>query len=439
MSLSTFLDSLSISNVRQDKVELSIGEWTVDAIDSEMTGFLRYLGDREAHQRRNVHSAFQLDARIGQNESRVRVAVLSSKRGRGYREMAPLFGGYLNAKRISQSEGNDRYVLSLKLSVNPTRFCVYQPTPYRTEVGGERQLPIQPVLFATQDSTSYKGEESLDNNDNVILSPPARLNASNNFWERNFQRYLTGIVNYIDEELIAYLSQGFTVRNFEERYSLRYVENYWDIPCDDAVELVHRFLPSFSALANNSSLQFYPVNGVSIDQTSPSLKGEFRNGEKLKIYAKTPQRIRVEVEHTPPKNPSLMPERRYSTTDLSQLFFLFNSLSQDAHSLTDTFVRALWEHSSLANLTPSSGLHFIREFYSSVDDSQLANQLITLFSTQGGISSSSISNEWRDTLNDLCGLGLVERKGRPINKYVVAPRFLRAIQGLSSSSGAMTF
>jgi len=427
-AMSDISEYLTIDNVRQDKVEITIGRWIVGSVDTEMTGFLQYLGSDEAHYRRHIYRAFQSDDRISPVTA-YNLKVLSSRRGRTHAQMAPLFAGNLNVRRMRELDNYEQYSLRLKLSINPTRFCVYQETPYRTRSLG-RQISGSTQLFATQNRTSYKSEHSLDGNDNVILRPGAEINASHQFWEQNFRRYISEIETYFNEELASYISDGFRLLDFENTYIVKRLENYWDIQVNDAVAFVKSLEPTFIALSNDSSISIYSDADLFHEGSAICLRGKFRSGERLKIYAKTNNRVRIEVEHRYDSNPNLSESRTYSRQGLDDLFEFFSGAATSSTHLATEFWQTIRRHASLSETGSGSALYFVRELYSVVGDIELAGEILSLMVNQGGVPTNRLTPEMKAAFRSLTTAGLTERHGRPLNRYVIAPRFQASLSHL---------
>jgi hypothetical protein len=186
------LDSvLSAEDARHDKIQLDIGEWFISSIDIEMAGFIQYLGSDDRSTSRNKYRAFQVDNYVNDFTAK-RLSILSPKSGRGELDNAPLFSGQLIIRKMPTSGNIDNYALKLKLQINPTRFCVYQPLPLRRRNENSIQrVPSNPsVLFAKQDCFSHANERTLDNKDNALLKPVSKINGSRELYQQNVRRYI---------------------------------------------------------------------------------------------------------------------------------------------------------------------------------------------------------------------------------------------------------
>jgi len=419
------LDTVFNANdAKQDKIELDIGEWFVQAIDSEMTGFIHCLGSQERDQAHSPYRAFQADNHLNSPTIK-RLQILKPKYGRGLLDNAPLFGGYLEVRKVAATEQQDSYVLKLKLRINPTRFCAYQPTPSRVRHNNkiERRLAESFVLFAKQDRISHATERTLDYKDNALLKPVSKLNGSRDLWQQNLERYISSISAYLSNEINEYRSGGFTLRAFEPYYSLKSIETYWDIKCDNPVVTIKSLESDFLTLGNNTSTSYYNDAGALTEGSAIALRAEFKTGQRLKLYAKTNKRIRVEIEHKYSQNPSLAEKRTYTATNIDDLLSMVNFASYESSRLANNFISSLSKYSNHADILNGNALTFIQMIYRQLNDIELAEEVSSLLTVSGGVPTGSAKGKYKKALEDLMSAGIIIRKGRPDNRYVIAPRF----------------
>jgi hypothetical protein len=338
---------------------------------------------------------------------------------------APLFGGYLEVRKIAATEQLDSYILKLRLRINPTRFCAYQPTPSRVKRDNkiERRLAESFVLFAKQDRISHATERTLDYKDNALLKPVSKLNGSRGLWQQNLERYISLISDYLSNEIDEYHSGGFILQGFESYYSLKSIETYWDIKCDNPITTIKSLERDFLTLGNNTSTSYYNDAGTLTEGSAITLRAEFKTKQRLKLYAKTNKRVRVEIEHKYNQNPALTENRTYTATSLEDLISLINFASHESSELANKFLSSLSEYSNHPSILSGNPLTFIQMIYRHLNDIELAEEISSLLTVSGGVPTGSAKGRYKEAFEKLILAGIIVRKGRPINRYVIAPRF----------------
>ena len=421
----------------EDKIELIVGNWQVQCVDVDFESFLRSLSSRSEMGDASFNFPACEFRNIGNSWSRKSVKILSPKLGRGLRSNAPLFSGKIQVNRVgNQNDFNgDSFRISLALSINPTRFCQYQhPIPNSLPRNLQRV-----VLFATQDKThSGTGDDyefSLDASDNVLLEPSAKTHAA--LWVTNLRRYIKSIENYFNDRLEQFrtITPGFTHRRPETSYSLRSIESYFEVKDESPIATVKQISQAFWALGNNTSESQYPVaNNLSIDGYSTALRTNFRDGEAFKVYAKTNKRIRLEVSRRHYENPNLMPNRAYRVNSLVDLISLIRYSSQLARESALGFLEHLDRYILNPQHSPYNAWRFLSAVLRVIPDSSSAHLLLDmLIGGGGGIKSSMVPAELKSDLKSLVNAGVIEYRGRPILRYVIAPRYQSVIPALLGS------
>lgn len=376
---------------------------------------------------------------IGNSWSRKTVKILSPKLGRGLRSNAPLFSGRIQVNRASSQNdfNSDSFRITLALSINPTRFCQYQlPIPSSSP----RSLQ-DTVLFATQDKIHTGAgddyEFSLDASDNVLLSSSARTHAAPRLWVTNLRRYIESIENYFNDrfEQFATTTPGFTYLRTETSYSLRSIESYFEVKDESPIATVKQISQAFWALGNNTSESQYPVaNNLSIDGYSTALRANIREGEALKVYAKTNKRIRLEISRRHYENPNLMPDRAYRVDSVASLISLIRYSSQLARESALGFLEHLDRYILNPQHSSFNAWRFLTAVLRAIPESSSAHLLMDmLIGGGGGIKSSIVPAELRSDLKSLVNAGVIEYRGRPILRYVIAPRYQSVIPALLGS------
>lgn len=434
-NISTISEYLGNENALQDKIEITLGRWVVEAIDIKMSEFLQHLGDSNNQSELGLAKAFVSKNSI-RDSYKYNLSILKPRYRNTLQDDAPLFSGKLVVTRIAHRATADVYNLVLHLSINPTRFCVYQEPPSEHTNSSTLRLSENTILFTKQDRTAYQDEESLDGKDNVILQPGAKSNSSDELWEQNLERYVQGIRLFFQGQIEAFESYtaGFSLNSYEEEYSIRKVENYWDIPIQEPLLFVKKIAPTFVALSNDTSIRTYNDAFERYQGSSSRLQGKYRNGEYFKIYAKTHRRIRLEVTHNFTENANHAVDRRYTVNNIEAFINFIDQSANVAKSLLDNVWIEITSHYSMSRFDANSGLTFVKRFYSIVNDADLAGDLLTELSTIGGVSSRRLSEGRRDALRALEQAGLVRHYTRPIYRYTVSPSFSNSVRALGLSN-----
>lgn len=413
---------LNISDVRQDKIDIHLGEWIIYAEDPRISDFIIFLG-RDRSNSINPNRAFQVNSSLDPVTYKKTIKILSSRYGNN---VAPLFSGQLIIKRINSTT----FSLKLQLSINPTRFCVYQNIGLR-----KRNSPGQhPKLFAIQDKIAHEGEYSLDQNDNVLLSSIAQVNGSERYYRHLRNKYLEGIINYIDEEISEFNISDFRLIRFEPYYSLRKIENYWDLNHENSIDAVKELEEGFRAITNTSLIAFYENLRIESSDAVIGLRCELRTGERLKIYAKTNKKIRVEIEHIYRNNESLTENRRYTTQQESEFLNMIEYSEQQATLIANQFLEVLRQQVNYPKLRQGRPIDFIREIYRAFNNIPMAEDFILKLTSSHGISRNDSLLYPPKVLAYLSKNCFIKYIHRPHCRYSVHPRFMNVTSKLLSKN-----
>jgi|GEM_PF-5988936 len=190
--------------------------------------------------------------------------------------------------KVWWAEHRGGFEFSLDLDLNLTRFVAH-----RSEAPHDSGDPLarNPTIGRSL------ARQTLDGNDNVLIGADrlgGQVFARRREWWRSWS------VTYHDlvlEDLVRCLTpEGFGIQAHIERVTLVKAEIYWEFSHTDATSVVSR-LSHEMASADGATRQFY--------STAPIQSGQERNAHwskialnravHLKLYAKTPTRIRVEL------------------------------------------------------------------------------------------------------------------------------------------------
>ncbi|MDR7092216.1 hypothetical protein [Cellvibrio fibrivorans] len=425
---------LSGTDARQDKISLFIGSWDINAMDVLMTAFVVSLGDPTRSHPTFQTIAFQQNNHVS-NIITKKVKFFRSKSGRGYKRDAPLFTGELVIKR----KLNNLYRLNLLVDINPTRFCVYQHTPIRTRASnGIRNLSPSIVLFATQDKIRHgNGEDlefTLDQSDNCLLTPSSKINASHPLYTDNLNRYLSSIVRYLEDEILEFQQTGFALLGKEEHYSVRNIETYWDIPCPTPTITLRQLEPLIRTSTNKLDINEYLSNELagstfSINDLTPCYTCYFRNGESLKLYAKTNKKIRLEVKYNFMKDSTLRSAWGTTPTNINRLFEFINYCSDMSTSTANDLISCLARNDTTRLRQEKSLVEFINSIYMNAPKEH-ATSILRMLASTDGITSSKAPEHLKSSLDKLVEKGVLMKQSGLSTRYIPQPRYLAASRKL---------
>ena len=284
------LNSITPSTCRTDKLEIMVD------------GEIRHEGGGHLVDTLGLMSTDD----VGSPETRVLNA--PSGAGRNYlhvKRRAWLFGGQLELR----SAGAGIRRVCLKLTLNPTRFAEHVRRVFAPHsIGDLEQIPLPDLLRHRLEVTSAIADETLDEQDN-LLGPSPWATEVTRHWPRFVAFYASSVVRLIETDfnqrsacVNAYASSPAALRlcsPSETCPSIGYIEQYVELQVDDMLSV----FPVFEQAIREA--------GMTVDVTTRSyveyvsgrthsarwMSTWLREGENLKVYSKTPNRLRVEVEY----------------------------------------------------------------------------------------------------------------------------------------------
>lgn len=428
MTASNLLDFIASPNkAKQDKVDIEIGTWTVRSIAPLISEFIACIGTRERDTHPKNFRAFYSHSDMIQIGNYKEIEILSSNTHSS--EPRPLFSGKLRIRR----EIDNNFKMSLRLSINPTRFCAYQARP-RT-IDTVQLLNTPPRLFAIQNKTRYQDEYSLGQTDNVLLDPTSKLNGNSQLYATNLNRYLIGIIDYLANEIEYYsqITNGNFQSNYDEDFSLRYIEHYWEVSDPHSIYTVRDIRDAFIRVTNNNQVTEYTDGYTRTEGPAISLRCDLRTGEKLKIYAKTNKRIRIEISYKFNDNARLA-GGSYTYRSLNDLTSSIISSQENACDLVNQFIPILRRQMLYPEFMQSSASNLVRMLYRTVGDIPTAEEILGILLASGGIPRKGLSHEMRMHIKDLESAGIVEYVPRPMARYIIERRFTNALNLLNATT-----
>lgn len=402
---------------KHDKIDIIIGNWYISTVDTYISAFIQLLVNRNV----GIFHNHQVMVQVG---SYTTVDILSQNLIQS--PIAPLISGSLKI----YGQGS-RYKLQLHLSINPTRYCCYQPTPIRNQrVNGIPALH-PPILIRPVKTNRTDEEYSLDGNDNVSLTTPAKINCRRVIYGAHLSNYLNSIESLVDSTLSQINpGDGFIVER-DIYYSLQRIEVYWEISAQSPYDLLNNIEKIIASISNEGESRTF-ARRADVEQSfeSKALSFEARSHQRVKIYTKTNKRIRIEVSSDFKRNPAL---RGGTYTFQSRTSLL------DAMHMT-CFENAISVNNVIAEISPrlqqhsrhrSDLLYLITSLYKAIGDIQQAEEILRALSTTNGIPRRGQCREKLMLLNRLVNQGLLAYIPNPFCRFTVHPRFAHLSTALS--------
>jgi hypothetical protein len=344
---------------------------------------------------------------------------------------APPFSGTLTTRRIKTGKNEfneDQFIchISTSLHLNPTRGLNLCPSLASTNAltWEEAILSRRPEVELTK---------GLDGKDNVIAGD---LLVSADYFEAS--RYFKAVYAGIESELrrASKAADEFpmlgTIRT--EEFSLRRVETYWEFSAPDAVALVKKLAPSLRVYHRHNRDREHGSDFETVGN-SPTLTLFLSSGESVRVYAKTANRIRFEVIHSPKKQNGLIPGG-YSAPTLKVCVEKLHLLRKKAALRVNQVLTFL---SEWANETPqdrASASRYASQWFQRLGFSEASERLLELLRVNGRIVAGQyLPKEESSTLRRAKEKGLVAHDEHACAFYPMSFGTVLPISGHSLTDG----
>lgn len=438
-------EQFSSLNARQDKIDLELGDWHLEIDEDQLGQFFFDLHAEcfalQRHRARNIHNSpplFWFNRAQSSSRTKFKVPIRASAANGPNR---PLVSGHLLVTRLSTERSNSRstYQLRAILSLNPTRFTEYlrnrvnvseNPAHWQWE-------PTERDLLTGYRAMPLNGEFSLNGKDNVLLSPASLAAGTTPHWQRHVELYYQQIVALIVRCLqTARLANPELSRPFQlvPILNLRTVQTYFEFSAENALWWVNRAQTPLRALGRQFTSRQYPA-GENFDHVDGhALSHTFRITDAIKctVYAKTDQRIRVELMHDLKKDASVI-GTRHTSQDLDNLVPWLNLIADDAGRRVLPVIRAIRQ-----SIEPVRGQKFATELMTKLaraaNNEDMAEEIAnTLFNL--GMLDLSIRPHWVDAVNILVNEDVLVRAQPRRRQYRVTAPYALALEQLIAIMG----
>ncbi len=347
----------------------------------------------------------------------------------------PLIAGDCNWQ-ARQNAGEFEALGTLDISINPTRFIRHRPTSQDLPDELLERIPLPPAPFS---------EAAYDFADNW-LPQSGRLQsyAKPSRWREQLARYLNTIENTFRNEVARSCRLNFARPMHDAPcYNVGTVETYWEWLSDDPLKVVF----DLESLFKNYTRRKRTVRRYrDVDSESERehdlliLRGEISPGEMLKIYAKTNQRVRMEVTHTF-KGPhpfhfprvrnnerSTRPSTRHIFDSRAGLLTFFDRLREHSAEIINEFLAYCGERAALPH-AHASGYYLLARITDAVRDFPTAISIISRLVNNGCIAAGQTDAKTQAALQTLTADGVLERRTRG-RIYEVTEWYRHALRAL---------
>jgi hypothetical protein len=298
---------------------------------------------------------------------------------------APPFSGKLETKRRPLKENQFICKLATHLHLNPSKG--WNRCPSLTS----ENKPVSWVEAILGQRPKAELARGLDSKDNVIpkdLLEPARRYGT--------FRYFRAVYGAIESELkrASATADGLPMPGNirTEDFSLRRVETYWEFSATDAVTLVKKLAPALGAYHKHSREREHGAD-FEIVGNAPTITLFLSAGESIRVYAKTADRIRFEVIHSPKEQNGLIPGG-YSSPTLETCMGKLDTLRQKAALRVNQALAFLAEWAEETPQDRASASRYASRWFQCLGFSDASECLLELLRTNGRIVSGQyLSNE----------------------------------------------
>lgn len=342
-----------------DKVEITLGDWLVNLTSHSESGveafdhFTNHLSVPPESVRRSAERwaehgiVFTRPSGRLSSYRRLRFRRQEQRIGEEAATIPPLLpSGFLETKL---RRGSSSFSSGPVAFVECKCFAKLNATAYmrqsRTRRRADPQLAPCPDIFIRALPSSVRGEHSLDGKANwlprnargeVIWTTAQSIAAVCDFVE-SVQLRITHEIERTTTETRGLYSRGTPANLRESANAVEQVETYFEFFHRSPLQLVESIQEAANAYARRVEIAFFSIG---TEGQSRRVLMELYKGVYLRIYAKTNQRIRFEIQHNLSET-----NRRFdvgqSFANRAQLEAILSTLRADAADLVNQFLASL--------------------------------------------------------------------------------------------------
>lgn len=310
-------DFHSVARVEADRamvgrVEARVGHWTIPGPQERRNRIvLDAVGPTEAEDNRELPPLFQ---KIRQTDIARWVAVKTRKLPQDRSKPHYWFTGVLKAP----PSGGMIQRLHFDATLNVNRFIQAQRL-VQLKATGQVYAKRPPQLVTCVESRWWRGETPLHVDSNIIAGGGGRHEyALSKNAGMHLEDATAALFDHLTERISLALDPSESA-HVELAIAPRAVELYWEFSTADAMILVDLIISKLTALSLRSRVSGRRISPPTVEtnRLSPSVSIDRTADNLLRIYAKTTDRIRVEVafsrkavsSEVPPSSPILLRQR----------------------------------------------------------------------------------------------------------------------------------
>ncbi|MCB4771058.1 hypothetical protein LGR54_20825 [Ancylobacter sp. Lp-2] len=182
--------------------------------------------------------------------------------------------------------------IALDLDVNPTRFLAHQPDPSVTAI--HERGPLDAFRVNVSAAAALRAM-TLDASDNVLTTLAQLGGTTFTRREAQWDAVLAAHFDQLSNALIETLAPPHIGAELEMTLSVAQAETYWELSVPDAVSTIGALCQSVKMSDGAARLsQRADIGG---EANAQWIKMPLTDDADLKFYAKTSDRIRVEITH----------------------------------------------------------------------------------------------------------------------------------------------
>lgn len=424
-----------------DKIDLIISGWQAFCSDATIEEMVHHLQEMllPSHRAGAAPSPWY-NAVQGRPFGRRRLSFRGAGPG-GYRQSGmPLFSGILffDPDRSAGEFEATRLSIRAQLSLNPTRYLRHRRRPTRMQLlqsPDTWDLAASDVDLVSGDwAHAPPAEVSLDNNDNVLLGAIAHRQGHPSVWMRNVREYFEAVIGLIDSHIREASDICDVDFRFFPNYNLRSVESYWEFQSGCAVSSVQSMENVLAAAGRRFSVGRHSSTDVlrSLDMESHSYRVHFNQSKSLSIYAKTKNRIRMEMDYRFSDDASAI-GGRHTTSDLEDVFDWLERARSEASRDLNSVLPHLCDATCVIEDAPSA-FQLVSVCSQYAPNFAIFNLLLRKLVLDGRVLTSLHPN-WSAYINRLVQEDVLFQPRSGIRGFTVTPRFAPALSALRERPG----
>lgn len=453
---------VSSDTAKQDKIEyilqnyIGIGGRTAE----DLNAVLEYIGapppvDGHSRQREDYGGTYsevfnrRTNEELRPQKMNIRSSDLPIRQGRRIVKIPPpLIKGHCdwNYRQGGRQETRVPYSLTgtLVLSANPTRFVRYRSVALPLPEGMQKPLESAPPPYR---------ERSTNGDDNFFpLSGRLYARLKPDQWRAHLERYFRAIEETFDAEVdrvreqMAHHLVRFQPRLSEnvKKYNIKVVETYFEWRCEEAVKMVADLAPFTKTFSSRQRREeTYLAEPFSEDDRDMTvLNVDITRGERLKIYAKTDQRVRMEVVHQFHKGKhrfqfprdhdeqgNVIRSSAHTFSTLEEVLQFLERAQRRAADVVNSFLRHVNNQSRIIPSQISAYRALLHVLRAIPNDFSTVQEVTSLLVNGNGLSPGGESPSLRNAIAALCRHGIIEMNERQ-SRYVITRNYRHAFKML---------